>query len=63
MLHSDSSDNLHCVVSGHKRFVIMDPKYAKNIGQEYFTKGFFDIDVDKLVCAISLHVAQCTIIG
>ena len=49
MLHSDSSENLHCVVSGQKRFVIIDPKYASNIGQEYFTKGYFDVDVDKLV--------------
>ena len=52
MLHSDSSENLHCVVSGQKRFILIEQKYASKIGQEYFTKGYFDVDVEKLVLGI-----------
>ena len=40
------------MVSGQKRFILIEQKYASKIGQEYFTKGYFDVDVEKLVLGI-----------
>ena len=59
VLHSDSSENLHCVVSGQKRFVLIDPQYAHKIGQEYFTQGYYNIDVDKLVSSEPNMISVC----
>ena len=47
VLHTDSYENLHCVVSGRKEFVLMEPHYAEVIGPEHEQKGFFDIDVER----------------
>ena len=47
VLHTDSYENLHCVVSGRKEFVLMEPHYAELIGPEHQEKGFFDIDVER----------------
>lgn len=47
VLHTDSFENFHCLVSGRKEFVLMEPHYASMIGPEHAQKGFFDVDVDK----------------
>ena len=47
VLHTDSGENLHCVVSGRKEWVLIEPKYSEEIGPEHKEKGFYDIDVDK----------------
>lgn len=47
VLHTDSGENLHCVVSGRKEWVLIEPKYAEEIGAEHKQKGFYDIDVDR----------------
>ena len=47
VLHSDSSENLHCLVSGMKKLVLIDPRYSKIIGPEHEQKGFYDINVEK----------------
>ena len=49
VLHTDSYENLHCVVSGRKEFVLIEPHYAEVIGPEHQEKGFFDIDVERWV--------------
>ena len=46
VLHTDSLENLHCVVSGKKEFVIFDPKYSQTIGPEHERDGYYYIDVD-----------------
>ena len=47
MLHTDAFDNLHCLVSGVKEFVLMAPNYTDTIGPEYRTQGYYNIDVDQ----------------
>ena len=47
VLHTDSYENLHCLVSGRKDFVLIEPHYADVIGPEHEMKGFFDIDVER----------------
>lgn len=47
VLHTDAHDNLHCLVSGVKEFVMMDPQYTETIGPEHTAQGFYNIDVDQ----------------
>ena len=47
MLHTDAFENLHCLVSGVKEFVLIDPQYTDTLGSEYRAQGFYNIDVDQ----------------
>ena len=47
VLHTDSFDNLHCLVSGRKEFILMEPKYINVIGPEHESKGYYDVDVER----------------
>ena len=47
MLHTDAFDKLHCLVSGVKEFVMIEPRYIDIVGPEHKTQGFYNIDVDK----------------
>ena len=49
VLHTDSFENFHCLVSGKKRFTMFEPQYNRTIGPEHEKKGFYDVDVEKLV--------------
>lgn len=46
VLHTDSYENFHCLVSGVKRFTMFEPQYNETIGSE-FKKGFYNVDVEK----------------
>ena len=46
VLHTDSSQNMHCLVSGKKRFIMIPPKYTKVIGPEWEGQGYYNLDVD-----------------
>ena len=48
MLHSDTYENLNCVISGRKQFVMFEPDHSTVIGPEHATLGFYHIDVDKV---------------
>lgn len=47
VLHTDSFENFHCLVSGRKEFVLMEPHFASVIGPEHALKGYFDVDVER----------------
>lgn len=47
VVHSDTNENLHCLISGTKKFIIIKPIYGQYIGPEWYEKGFYDIDVDR----------------
>lgn len=47
VLHTDSYENLHCLVSGKKEFVMIEPHYSKTVGEEHQNQGFYNIDVDR----------------
>jgi len=47
VLHTDSFENFHCLVSGQKRFSMFEPHFNKTIGPEHEAKGFYDVDVAK----------------
>lgn len=47
VLHTDSYENLHCLVSGQKKFVLIEPHYSEIIGPEHADSGFYNIDVEK----------------
>ena len=47
VLHTDSFENFHCLVSGRKEFVLIEPHYSTLIGPEHAKKGFYDVDVEK----------------
>ena len=55
VLHTDAFENLHCLVSGLKEFVLIDPDYTDIIGPEYRAQGYYDLDVDRWVMN-ELHV-------
>ena len=46
VLHADFVHNMHCVVSGEKRFVMIPPEYAKVIGPEWEGQGYYNLDVE-----------------
>ena len=46
VLHTDSMENFHCVVSGRKVFVMFEPHYSEAIGPEHKNLGYYHIDVD-----------------
>ena len=47
VLHTDSSENLHCLVSGRKEFLLIEPHYSTVIGPEHAQKSYYDIDVER----------------
>ena len=47
VLHTDSFENFHCLVSGRKEFILIEPHYSSVIGPEHAKKGYYDMDVDK----------------
>ena len=47
VLHTDSFENFHCLVSGRKEFVLIEPHYTSVIGTEHAQQGFFNVDVEK----------------
>ncbi len=49
VLHTDSYENLHCVVSGVKIFLLIEPHYSQVIGPEHASQGYYNMDVDALV--------------
>ena len=46
VLHTDSLENFHCVVTGRKEFVMFEPQYSKSIGPEHENLGYYFIDVE-----------------
>jgi lysine-specific demethylase 8 len=48
VLHSDSMENFHCVVSGRKEFIMFEPRYSQDIGPEHEQLGYYHIDVDSV---------------
>ena len=56
VLHSDTQENLHCLVSGMKMFVIIKPYFAKSIGPEHKDQGFYNLDVERQA-RLHVHVA------
>ena len=55
MLHTDSYENMHCLVSGRKEFVLIEPQYSTVIGPEHSALGYYHIDVDRLVDFMCIH--------
>ena len=47
VLHTDSFENMHCLVSGRKEFVLIEPHHSTVIGPEHAQKGFYNMDVEK----------------
>ncbi len=47
VVHTDTFENLHCLISGTKKFVLIKPHFSGFIGPEHQKKGFYDIDVDQ----------------
>ena len=47
VLHTDTQENLHCLVSGKKKFVIIEPHFTESIGPEHKKQGFYNIDVER----------------
>ena len=48
VLHTDSLENMHCVVAGQKEFIMIPPQYAKLIGPEWAYQGYFNVDVEQV---------------
>ena len=48
VLHTDSLENMHCLVAGQKEFILIPPQYAKVIGPEWANQGYFDMDVEQV---------------
>ena len=47
VLHTDTLENLHCLVSGTKKFVMFKPHFASFIGPENAKQGYYNIDVER----------------
>ena len=47
VLHTDSFENFHCLLSGKKKFVMIEPHYSTVIGPEHEEQGFYNLDVEK----------------
>ncbi|XP_062514910.1 bifunctional peptidase and arginyl-hydroxylase JMJD5-like [Corticium candelabrum] len=48
VLHVDMFENLHCVVHGSKKFVIIDHQYLESIRMDNKESGYFEMDVDRV---------------
>ena len=48
MLHTDTYENLNCVVSGRKEFVLFDAHFSAVIGPEHAAQSYYDLDVDRV---------------
>lgn len=48
VLHVDSSENLHCLVDGVKRFVLIHKDDRERIGMDRLSDGSFTMDVDRV---------------
>ena len=55
MLHTDSYENMHCLVSGRKEFVLIEPQYSTVIGPEHSALGYYHIDVDRSVDCMCIY--------
>jgi len=53
LLHIDSDENLHCLASGIKEFIIIPPEYTDVIGPEHKNSSFYHIDVDRFNALLS----------
>ena len=47
VLHVDQYENLHCVVFGSKKLILMDSQYIHVIENYNYKKGYYEMDVDK----------------
>ena len=47
VLHTDAYENLHCLASGIKEFVMIHPNYTSVIGPEHDGLGYYHIDVER----------------
>jgi len=47
VLHTDSDENLHCLTSGIKEFIMIPPEYTTVIGPEHKDLGYYHIDVER----------------
>jgi len=54
VLHTDSYENLHCLASGIKEFVLIPPQFSEIIGPEHDQLGYYCIDVEKYVLIVML---------
>ncbi|XP_065829101.1 tRNA wybutosine-synthesizing protein 5-like [Oscarella lobularis] len=48
VLHVDQYENLHCVVFGSKKLILMDSQYIHVIENYNYKKGYYEMDVDKV---------------
>ncbi|XP_065916677.1 bifunctional peptidase and arginyl-hydroxylase JMJD5-like [Dysidea avara] len=48
VLHTDSYENLHCLASGIKEFVLIPAEYSEIIGPEHAGLGYYHIDVERV---------------
>ena len=48
VLHTDSLENMHCVVAGQKEFVMIPPQYTRVIGPEWANQGYYNLDVEQV---------------
>ena len=52
VLHTDSYENLHCLASGIKEFVLIPAEYSEIIGPEHAGLGYYHIDVERYVVIV-----------
>lgn len=52
LLHSHADHDLHCVLSGRKDFILVDPKYKTSLSYHdkppYVGSGYSDLDTDRI---------------
>eukprot|EP00118_Oscarella_pearsei_P003453 m.14342 g.14342 ORF g.14342 m.14342 type:complete len:413 (+) comp25703_c0_seq1:21-1259(+) len=48
VLHVDQYENLHCVVFGSKKFVLMDRRFMDVIENHNGDRGYYEMDVDSI---------------
>jgi len=58
VLHTDSDENLHCLVSGLKEFVLIPPEFSDIIGPEHAELGYYHIDVEKYVLIVMVILCK-----
>ncbi len=47
VLHTDSLENFHCLISGQKKFFLVEPRFIESIGPEHEAQGFYNVDVER----------------
>ena len=58
VLHTDSYENLHCLASGIKEFVLIPPEFSDVIGPEHAELGYYCIDVEKYVLIVMVTLCN-----